>query len=90
VLTVAPGPTRTEGAQNAEGIDFGKLPLPVMEPALVVRAALRSLGRKPLVIPGRVNKTIDFAGKYLTPRRVQTAMFGTLVSRALDEEPSLG
>lgn len=26
VLTLAPGPVRTEGADNAEGIDFGQLP----------------------------------------------------------------
>lgn len=87
VLTLAPGPVRTEGAANAEGIDFGKLPVPAMQPGPVVRAALRGLGRKPLVIPGPLNKASDFAGKYLTPRRVQTAMFGALVGRALDEKP---
>jgi len=87
VLTLAPGPVRTEGAGNAQGIDFAKLPVPSMQPAPVVRAALRSLGRRPLVIPGTANKVSDFAGKYLTPRRAQTAMFGALVSRALDEKP---
>ena len=90
VLTLAPGPVRTEGADNAEGIDFGKLPVPAMQPAPVVRAALRALGRKPLIIPGFLNKASDFAGKYLTPRRVQAAMFGALVSRALDEKPHRG
>ncbi|HYB87905.1 MAG TPA: SDR family NAD(P)-dependent oxidoreductase [Streptosporangiaceae bacterium] len=87
VLTLAPGPVRTEGAENADGIDFGKLPVPAMHPAPVVRAALRSLGRKPLAIPGAANKVSDLAGKYLIPRRTQTAMFGTLVSRALHEKP---
>jgi hypothetical protein len=58
-----------------------------MQPGPVVRAALHSLGRRPLVIPGAANKISDFAGKYLTPRRVQTTMFGALVSRALDEKP---
>jgi uncharacterized protein len=90
VLTLAPGPVRTEGADNAEGIDFTKLPVPAMQPAPVVRAALRALGRKPLVIPGVLNKASDFAGKHLTPRRMQTAMFGALVSRALDEKPRRG
>jgi short-subunit dehydrogenase len=87
VLTLAPGPVRTEGAANAEGIDFAKLPAPSMQPAPVVRAALRALGRKALVIPGVPNKVSDFTGKYLTPRRAQTALFGALVSRALDEKP---
>ena len=90
VLTLAPGPVRTEGAANAPGIDFGKLPVPSMQPAPVVRAALRSLGRRPLVIPGTGNKASDLAGKYLTPRRVQTALFGTLVSRALVDKPRRG
>lgn len=88
VLTLAPGPVRTEGAGNAPGIDFTKLPVPSTRPAPVVRAALRSLGRRPLVIPGAANKISDVAGKYLTPRRLQTVLFGTLVSRALDEKPS--
>lgn len=90
VLTLAPGPVRTEGADAAEGIDFGKLPVPAMQPAPVVRAALRALGRRPLVIPGTLNKASDFAGKYLIPRRAQIAMFGALVSRALDEKPPRG
>lgn len=87
VLTLAPGPTRTEGVDNAEGIDFSKLPMPLMPTDRVVHAALRALGRKPLVIPGALNKISDVVGKYLTPRRVQTAMFGRLVSRALDTQP---
>jgi hypothetical protein len=90
VLTLAPGPVRTEGADNAEGIDFGKLPVPSAQPAPVVRAALRALGRKPLAIPGFPNKASDLAGKYLTPRRAQAAMYGALVSRALDEKPHRG
>jgi hypothetical protein len=86
VLTLAPGPTRTEGVQNAEGIDFEKLPLPMATPAKVVHTALRALGRKPLLIPGAANKVSDFLGKYLTPRRVQTFMFGKLLSRAARTE----
>lgn len=82
VLTVAPGPTRTEGVETAEGIDFGKLPLPMAAPEEVVSKALQALGRKPLLIPGRMNRVSDFAGKYMTPRRVQTVMFGKLLARA--------
>jgi short-subunit dehydrogenase len=90
VLVLAPGPVQTEGAANAEGIDFGKLPVPSMQPAPVVRAALRGLGRKPLVIPGFLNKASDLAGKHLTPRRAQAAIYGALVSRALAEKPRRG
>ena len=83
VLVLAPGPTRTEGFKEAEGIDFEKLPLPAMPAQRVVREALRALGRKPLVIPGGLNGVNDFLGKHLLPRRIQTAMFATLVHRAL-------
>jgi uncharacterized protein len=83
VLVLAPGPTKTEGFDTTEGIDFTKLPMPTMPARSVVRSAIRGLGRKPLVIPGCLNKINDFLGKYLTARRVQTAMFGALTRRAL-------
>lgn len=87
VLTVLPGPTKTEGTETAEGIDFSKMPVPMGEPAKVVRKALRSLGRRSTVIPGALNRSMDLSGKYLTPRPVSTRMFGSLVSRALDNSP---
>ena len=90
VLTLAPGPVRTEGADGIDGIDFTKLPVLAMQPGPVVRAGLRGLGRKPPGIPGALNKANDFAGKYLTPRRAQTALFGALVGRALHEKPRRG
>jgi len=51
----------------ADGIDFGKLPLPVSPHASVVKAALRGLGRTQLVIPRGPEQAIDFTGKYLPP-----------------------
>ena len=60
----------------------------MMEPRRAVRKALRSLGRKPLVIPGAPNKLSDVSGKYLTLRPVQTAMFGTLLTRAIEGLPA--
>jgi hypothetical protein len=36
----------------ADGIDFGRLPLPMFPHASVVKAALRGLGRRQLVLPG--------------------------------------
>jgi short-subunit dehydrogenase len=88
LLVLAPGPTRTEGAQNTAGIDFTRLPIPMASPKPVVSAALRSIGRKSLAIPGPVNKIMDATGKYLTPRPVLTRMIGKLTSRALTgDEP---
>jgi uncharacterized protein len=85
-LTVlSPGPTNTEGVQTAKGIDFTKLPLPMMEPEAVVTKALKGLGRRSLVIPGRTNKIVDVMAKYLSPRPVLTRMFGLLLSSSLDQ-----
>lgn len=88
VLTLAPGLTKTEGADNAPGIDFGKMPGRPMGAGPVVSAALRGLGNRPVVIPGGANKVLDFVGKYLIPRRRQTALNGIITGRALDERPS--
>jgi len=89
---VAPGqwfrPTRTEGVETAEGIDFAKLPVPMMSPERVVRKALRSIGKRSFVIPGRLNRFMDVIGKSVTPRSIQTRMFGVLLKRALDEDPN--
>ena len=67
-LSSRPGPTKTEGVQNAVGIDFTQLPLPMMEPSRVVRKALKGLGHRSQVIPGGTNKFMDVAGKYLRPQ----------------------
>lgn len=83
VLVLAPGPTTTEGFDNTDGIDFHKFPVPPMAAQQVVASALRALGRKPLLIPGLLNKVTDFVVKYLTPRRVHVRLFGALVRRAL-------
>ena len=87
-LTVlSPGPTNTEGVRTAEGIDFSKLPLPMMGPEAVVRQALKGLGRRALVIPGPTNKVMDAMAKHFSPRPVVTRMYGLLLARALDQDP---
>jgi uncharacterized protein len=83
VLVLTPGPTRTEGFVGAEGIDFSKLPLPAMAPKSVVRAALKGLGRKAIVIPGAMNRISDALGKYVLPRTLSARMFGKLLAKAL-------
>lgn len=82
VLTLAPGPTDTEGLHEAEGVDFTALPMPLMRTTAVVRIALKKLGRRSLVIPGVMNRFSDFLGKYVLPRSWMTALFGQLMSKA--------
>ena len=71
VLTVAPGPTDTEGLNTTA----------------VVRKSLRRLGRAALVIPGPMNKLTDFLGTHLLPRSVMTAVFGRMLSGARVPRP---
>lgn len=86
VLTLAPGPTDTEGLHTTEGIDFTALPMPMMATTAVVRIALKKLGRRALVIPGPMNRSADALGKYVMPRSVMTAVFGRMISKALVTE----
>jgi short-subunit dehydrogenase len=86
LLVVSPGPTKTEGAANAEGIDFSKLPVPMMAPAKVARAGLKKIGRRGHVIVGAPNKAMDFMGKHLMPRPLYKRMYGRLLYGALDPD----
>lgn len=83
VLVVSPGPTQTEGLDNAVGIDFSRLAGAKMDPARVARTALRNLGRRAHVIPGLSNTLADLAGRYLLPRSASVRMYGRIIGRAL-------
>jgi hypothetical protein len=84
VVNRRPAPQTGVGLQNAVGIDFTELPLPMMEPSRVVRKALKGLGHRSLVIPGGTNEFMDVAGKSLAPRPVLTKIYGLLLHRALE------
>ena len=86
LLVVSPGPTKTEGAANAEGIDFTKLPVPMMAPAKVARAGVKNIGRRGHIIVGAPNKVMDFMGKHLMPRPLYKRMYGRLLYGALDAD----
>jgi short-subunit dehydrogenase len=55
VLVLAPGATDTPG-KDLHPIDYSKLPVAWMTAEKVVDAALKSLGKRPLVIPGFRNR----------------------------------
>jgi hypothetical protein len=80
VLAVQPGSTRTPGWQSSQP-DAGEQPLPVMEPAEVVREALDALGVEPLVIPGELNRQ-GAAAIASMPRR-QAISFMSRITAAL-------
>jgi hypothetical protein len=86
VTVLSPGFVDTEGVQNVPGVRFRKMPISTMETEPVVRAALDALGKKTLVIPGFINKVVDFLIKHATSRSLGTKMFGRMLSKALDKE----
>jgi uncharacterized protein len=85
VLVISPGPTKTEGVDNAVGIDFAKLPVPMMDPDRVAKVALNSLGKRTHVVAGGANKFMDALTKFVLPRWLSTRMYGRLLRGALDE-----
>lgn len=56
VLAVQPGSTRTPGWLASQPAGDTAPPVPVMEPADVVREALAALGVEPTVVPGDLNR----------------------------------
>jgi len=77
VMALCPGATATEFQGAADGV-----PHPGADPSVVVRTALRSLGRRPAVIPGLSNKLVVHSQR-LFPRRLVT-FFGERVLRRFD------
>lgn len=63
-LALSPGFTGTEFSQVANFKDTG--PFREAAPSSVVEIALRSLGRRPSVIHGLANKTLNFTGRLAT------------------------
>lgn len=66
VLVVAPGATSTETYLATQPKDDRG---PLMTPGAVVQEALRSLGRRPLLVPGRGNRAAHLLLTRLLPRR---------------------
>lgn len=85
VLVVHPGPTRTEMVEM-DGVDFGAVPMNWMSADAVAEQALKSLGRKPVLIPGAINKIQRFVFTRLLPRRATSAIWGGLMGHLTDEE----
>jgi short-subunit dehydrogenase len=79
VLALCPGPVDTEGPRRT-GVDPDKVPVRMMETGPVVRAALKGLGRRPVVIPGAANKLGALAGGLL-PRSWATRAAGRMIRR---------
>ncbi len=87
VLSLAPGFTTTE---MLEGVDFSRTPIKPMSVKPVVTSALKALGNKSSVIPGGMNRFMNFLGKYLFTRTVNTTIFGKIMEKLDQANGPLG
>jgi short-subunit dehydrogenase len=90
LMVLSPGATDTD-APTLQGIDKGKIPGPVMAPAVVAEQALLRLGRRsPVFIPGFINRWLVRLLRLL-PRRLGLRLTGKGIrdTLALPEPGSL-
>lgn len=78
ICVLSPGPTDTP---MIKGFDMSKFPVKAMAVEPVVTTALNSLGKKPVAIPGSVNKLMSVMGKRMMSRKMMTSMFGSMMEQ---------
>jgi hypothetical protein len=81
VLVLSPGPTRTELADGLMGDKSDR----AMDPARVIREALRGRGRKREVVPGLFNKAMVGTTSRLLPSAVAATMNARFVETMLPD-----
>lgn len=87
VTVLVPGPTRTEMVEM-EGTDFSNMPKMMwMDADAVAAAGLNGLGRQRVVVPGGMNKVMQFMLTRVLSRSAAANMFGGMMKNAID--PSL-
>jgi short-subunit dehydrogenase len=72
VLACRAGPTRTPSYEASRP----RKKVPIMEPMPVVEEALAALGRKPVVVAGRLNRAVNFVMQRLLSRRAAVRFMG--------------
>jgi short-subunit dehydrogenase len=81
VLACCPGPTATPGFNDSlEGRRPPAFP-PVLSPEQVAEQALRSLGRRSVVVPGLSNRLAAFLLQKLLPRQAGVGIMGKTTGR---------
>jgi len=79
VSVLMPGPTKTEAFER-DDIDFNKMPMPPGSPVKVVRVALKGLIKnKQVIIPGFMNKMMDFMIRKMMSRWMISKMFAVMM-----------
>lgn len=81
VLVCVSGAVKTPNYVASEPEPTGGLGDITMAPDQVVREALHALGKRPYIIPGRVNRIASFVMRHLLPRRVAIQFMGRVLRR---------
>jgi len=79
VLVCVSGAVKTPNYIASEPEPTGGLGDMTMNPEPVVREALNALGKRPYVIPGRVNRLASFIMRHLLPRKVAVQFMGRVL-----------
>ncbi|WP_299138404.1 SDR family oxidoreductase [uncultured Tateyamaria sp.] len=80
---LVPGPTKTPAFTDRTDIDLKTMPMPPMKTRPVVRAALQGvMQNKPIVIPGTLNRVMDWMGRRVLTRGMSAGMWGMLMNKA--------
>ena len=87
VLACCAGAVRTPGYSGAAA---GKDAPGTLDPEQVVEAALRALGRRPVVIPGRLNRVANVFMTRLLPRRAAIAIMAGNTGGLARRRPAAG
>lgn len=80
VMALCPGPTDTEGPRRT-GVTRDRMPVAPMTADAVVQEGLAALGRKSVVVPGRLNRLATWLTR-LAPRAFVTSQAGRMIVKA--------
>ncbi len=90
VLVLAPGSTNTRpdvaADPGAKRLDAAKMNRKGMGVTPTVAVTLKALGRKPAVVPGLMPGIMTFVFKHVTPRTLNTRIFGSMIREAVLQE----
>ncbi len=82
VTVLSPGLTKTDMTAKIP-IRWSRLPMIPHTPGKVARVGLKSIGKKPSVVPGLLNKIYAWENRFMT-RIMPTKLFGFLIRKAFN------
>ena len=79
VLVCVAGAIRTPNYSASQPKQTGRFSDLAMQPEQVVHEALVALGKRPYIIPGRMNRFSSFIMRYLMPRKTAVQLMGKIL-----------